>query len=107
MIALWWTKRSLDWSSGVMNPNPLSSLNHFTVPVAIVFLRRLRAANAEIAMSKGYERWHCCVGRIARPGTPTLAANQPRAEAALASTLGGRSRRPLRDEPLLEGEARF
>src|SRR3954453_18484672 len=31
----WWTKRSAPWSSGVMNPKPLSSLNHFTVPVAI------------------------------------------------------------------------
>src|ERR1700754_106269 len=35
MIALWWTNRSFDWSSGVMKPKPLSSLNHFTVPVAI------------------------------------------------------------------------
>jgi hypothetical protein len=26
--------RSLDWPSGVMNPKPLSSLNHWTVPVA-------------------------------------------------------------------------
>jgi hypothetical protein len=25
----------LPWSSGVMNPNPFSSLNHFTVPVAM------------------------------------------------------------------------
>src|SRR5215218_11255559 len=32
----WWTNRSLPWSSGVMKPKPLSSLNHFTVPVAIV-----------------------------------------------------------------------
>src|SRR5581483_11932000 len=34
-IALWWTNRSFPPSSGVMNPYPLSSLNHFTVPVAM------------------------------------------------------------------------
>src|SRR5439155_22770283 len=34
-MALWWTNRSLPPSSGVMNPYPLSALNHFTVPVAI------------------------------------------------------------------------
>jgi hypothetical protein len=32
-MALWWTKQSLDPSSGVMKPYPLASLNHFTVPV--------------------------------------------------------------------------
>src|SRR5687768_12961591 len=31
----WWTKRSLPPSSGAMNPYPLLSLNHFTVPLAI------------------------------------------------------------------------
>src|SRR3954468_17838707 len=34
-IAEWWTNTSLPSSSGVMKPNPFSSLNHFTVPVAI------------------------------------------------------------------------
>src|SRR5829696_8799834 len=32
----WCTNRSLLWSSGVMKPKPFSSLNHFTVPVAMV-----------------------------------------------------------------------
>jgi hypothetical protein len=32
-MALWWTKQSFAPSSGVMNPNPFESLNHFTVPV--------------------------------------------------------------------------
>src|SRR5436305_2274055 len=32
-IAEWWTKQSFEPSSGVMNPNPLLSLNHFTFPV--------------------------------------------------------------------------
>src|SRR3954465_6524887 len=35
LIDEWCTNRSLPWSSGVMKPKPLSSLNHFTVPVAI------------------------------------------------------------------------
>jgi hypothetical protein len=37
-MLLWWTKRSLEPSSGVMKPKPLSSLNHLTVPVAMLFL---------------------------------------------------------------------
>src|SRR5881392_1514258 len=35
-MAVWWTKRSLPPSSGVMKPKPLSLLNHLTVPVAIL-----------------------------------------------------------------------
>src|SRR5215216_7406366 len=46
-----WTKRSLPGSSGVMNPKPLSSLNHFTVPVAMLYLHGVGAANAEDAWS--------------------------------------------------------
>src|SRR4051812_31487694 len=49
-MALWWTKRSLPLSSGVMKPKPLSSLNHFTVPVAMRNPPRLMCtANAEEA----------------------------------------------------------
>jgi hypothetical protein len=47
----------------VMKPKPLSSLNHLTVPVAIVSSGVDRAADAEIAMGKGYERWHSGAGR--------------------------------------------
>lgn len=35
VIAEWWTKKSLPWSSGVMNAKPSSSLNRFTAPVAL------------------------------------------------------------------------
>src|SRR4051812_22489462 len=34
-MALWWANRSLPPPSRVMKPKPFSSLNHFTVPVAI------------------------------------------------------------------------
>src|SRR5690349_22263251 len=34
-IELWCAKRSLPPSSGVMNPKPFESLNHFTVPFAM------------------------------------------------------------------------
>src|SRR5438874_13331596 len=34
-IDVWWTNKSLPSSSGEMNPYPLESLNHLTVPVAI------------------------------------------------------------------------
>src|SRR3954454_14328282 len=37
-MSLWWTKRSLPDSSGVMKPNPFSSLNHLTTPWAMVGL---------------------------------------------------------------------
>src|SRR5579875_2127212 len=39
-----WTNRSRPPSSGVMNPKPLSSLNHFTVPVAIAQSLTCRSA---------------------------------------------------------------
>jgi hypothetical protein len=35
-IAVWWTNTSGLPSAGVMNPKPLPSLNHFTVPVAMI-----------------------------------------------------------------------
>src|SRR4051812_2194131 len=34
-ISLWCAKRSLPPSSGVMNPKPFASLNHFTLPLLI------------------------------------------------------------------------
>src|SRR5687767_227253 len=33
LMAVWWTKQSFSPFSGVMNPKPFASLNHFTVPV--------------------------------------------------------------------------
>src|SRR5919106_4549375 len=36
-MELWWAKRSLPPPSGVMNPKPFESLNHFTVPVAMSY----------------------------------------------------------------------
>src|SRR5580765_2921163 len=49
-MLLWWAKRSLPPSSGVMNPKPFESLNHFTVPVdigVIPFLNCMCADKAE------------------------------------------------------------
>src|SRR6185437_15742848 len=45
-IAEKWAKRSLPPSSGVTKPKPLESLNHFTVPVAIVLivLKKMKGA---------------------------------------------------------------
>src|SRR5947207_7049649 len=48
-IALWWTNRSFEPSSGVMKPNPFSSLNHFTVPLGMLLLLCVCAADAEDA----------------------------------------------------------
>src|SRR3954451_19696245 len=57
-MAEWWTNRSLPPSSGVMNPKPLSLLNHLTVPVAMdpprmfgaARRRRLRALRLRAAL---------------------------------------------------------
>src|SRR6186713_3137904 len=38
LIAEKWANRSSPPPSGVMNPNPLASLNHFTVPVGILLV---------------------------------------------------------------------
>src|ERR1700680_179324 len=43
-IAEWWTKQSLLPSSGVMNPKPLASLNHLTLPVLRILLFSLSLA---------------------------------------------------------------
>src|SRR3954470_1232924 len=59
-MPVWWTKRSLPGSSGVMKPKPLSSLNHLTVPVAISgSLLGIRCCDTG-GCSEGNdsERWH-------------------------------------------------
>src|SRR5688572_14211656 len=59
-MLLWWAKRSLPPSSGVMNPKPLESLNHFTVPVAIVipFLSLLCATWTEARCRASFQGWN-------------------------------------------------
>src|ERR671930_536587 len=76
-MALWWTKRSLPPSSGVMKPKPFSSLNHFTVPVAIAGSSTgvLCAADAEDAASNDLRPAPASPGREASWGlSPTLYA---------------------------------
>uniref|UniRef100_A0A8R7P5H5 Uncharacterized protein n=1 Tax=Triticum urartu TaxID=4572 RepID=A0A8R7P5H5_TRIUA len=41
-MADWWTKRSSLPSSGEMKPNPLVTLNHFTVPFTLSPILRRR-----------------------------------------------------------------
>src|SRR5947209_6746371 len=59
-----------------MKPKPLSSLNHFTVPLAIAFPPALVVLRTRRLLSKGYERWHCDVGRNTRPDRPSLAPSK-------------------------------
>src|SRR5512144_3302204 len=56
-----WTKTSVEPPSGVMNPNPFSPLNHFTVPCAIDVL--------PIGSSEAVERRPpgCCCARQSDP----------------------------------------
>src|SRR5712691_349845 len=53
-MAVWWTKTSFPPPSGVMNPKPFASLNHFTVPVAIRanFFRVQAASRREPAVEQ-------------------------------------------------------
>src|SRR5437764_4584407 len=102
MIAEWWANRSLDWSSGVMKPKPLSSLNHLTVPVAIAFPPASIVLRARRLRGKSYDRWHCDVGRITRPDLATVAVPTDRRSASgrarQASQPGACSRsRPIAD----------
>src|SRR5208282_2785100 len=84
-MAEWWTNRSLDSSSGVMKPKPLSSLNHFTVPVAMVVLLRLDspaprgALTAQMLRAPALLRW-----TNAQPDLRTVAAADARAPRPLS-----------------------
>src|ERR1035437_100415 len=92
MIGLGWPKKSLDSSSGVMNPNPLSSLNHLTVPVAIVFLRRWCVLRTRRCCEQGYERWHYDVGQHVQPDASTVACtSRPQAARKVVPLTIGRS----------------
>src|SRR4051812_27012752 len=58
-MPVWWTKRSFPPSSGVMNPKPFSSLNHFTVPVAIVgVLHEVCVLRTRRSHEATCGRWH-------------------------------------------------
>src|SRR3954468_19029842 len=82
-MLVWWTKRSLLPSSGVMKPKPFSSLNHLTVPVAMYFLH----GDSSCCVCRGSyiatvcERLHC-FRRTISPGrtrrtVPRPAGTQP------------------------------
>src|SRR4051794_14283775 len=67
-MPVWCTNRSLPWSSGVMKPKPFSSLNHFTVPVAILSSREVCAGEArEVRRATTTKRGHC-LRRTPLPG---------------------------------------
>src|SRR5256885_6376659 len=85
-MLVWWTKRSLLPSSGVMKPKPFSSLNHLTVPVAMYFLH----GDSSCCVCRGSylatvcERLHC-FRRTISPGrtrrtVPRWAGAQPPAD---------------------------
>src|SRR5688572_17136102 len=80
-MLLWWAKRSLPPSSGVMKPKPFASLNHFTVPVAIAFpildsvAGRIRVSLAGTTIKGGNEQpVHYSLLEILRAHCNTMAA---------------------------------
>src|SRR3954452_2815524 len=106
-MPVWWTKRSLPLSSGVMKPKPLSSLNHLTVPVAMMVLHGVCALRTPRKLLRqttaGAE--HCVVER----GAPNLRSRayskdrrppSRRAPAAITSVLGHEDE-VLHDDPLV------
>src|SRR5436190_21478838 len=65
LIAEKCANRSSPPPSGVMNPNPLASLNHFTVPVAISVIpheqnRNRECVPANVLISRKERRWNDC-----------------------------------------------
>src|SRR5947209_8058086 len=86
-MPLKWTNRSRPPSSGVMKPKPLSSLNHFTVPVAIpspstpACLKRSNGSRRPLRTREPYQG-------LRREGTRG-AAPQTRCKSGLAERLRG------------------
>src|SRR5687768_11923513 len=98
-MPVWWTNRSLPGSSGVMKPKPFSSLNHFTVPVAIsMFLPGgLCGRSVGGAKSNNYEtRALLTPGTIARPVASSVDGSRRRRRCAAEVALRG-DERPHRD----------
>src|SRR6185437_2881912 len=58
LMPVWCTKRSLPGSSGVTKPKPLSSLNHFTVPVAMCSSGECAAYAEDAVRATTYGRLH-------------------------------------------------
>src|SRR5437763_6073803 len=80
-MLVWWTKRSLLPSSGVMKPKPFSSLNHLTVPVAMHSSTAVSCCVCRGSyLATVCERLHCfagsCSGRTWRT-VPRLAGAGP------------------------------
>src|SRR5437588_9816360 len=107
-MPVWWTNRSLSPSSGVMKPNPLSSLNHFTVPVGMWELLHgyvLAAARRMLLRASTCERLHHFCRFLGRPDTTTVARRPrsvlPRCEHPGGSprACGGATRLVLRNHP--------
>src|SRR5450755_695281 len=82
-----------------MKPNPLSALNHLTVPVAILVLRAL-VLRTRKKLSNDCGRWHCVSpSRMLEPErTVQQCAGGQRSGNPAASLAPGRLRRPRRIE---------
>src|SRR5215216_419596 len=78
-MPLWCTNRSLPWSSGVMKPKPLSSLNHFTVPVAILLpLQEARCGERRRFVLQLLRNAGTVLHRAHRPALTTIAVGSAR-----------------------------
>src|SRR4051794_28853797 len=100
-MPVWWTKRSLPGSSGVMKPKPLSSLNHLTVPVAS--LASLLGLSVLRSRRGAHEATTRTLARLGSGGDPRCgrekhsdAARRAHARRAATAARAGREGRPAR-----------
>src|ERR1700737_532188 len=77
-----------------MKPKPLSSLNHLTVPVAIVFPPALRVLRTRRLLSKSYDRWHYDVGELPTGCTNPSSTPDGRVASGSARLASRRHQRP-------------
>src|SRR3954466_6326233 len=99
-MPVWCTNRSLPPSSGVMNPKPFASLNHFTVPFAIALTPQAACIRAsprvpifcllsECASRDGRAK-SCVRHYFAPPSGLSGTAFQGQLDAELGAHFGGR-----------------
>src|ERR1700737_3034409 len=88
MIAVWWQNTSSPPLSWVMKPKPFESLNHFTVPVAILLFFFRCSSAFDVRSSSGPESAGRALVAKSRPGRNQTATDRR----------GGRGRPPSAEQ---------
>src|SRR5678815_4576287 len=99
LIAEKCANRSSPPPSGVMNPNPLASLNHFTVPVGILLVPH-EETNGCLVGGRGCHAARRVALREAGNRSPADACPEPNASVVRAGAGGRQAARDARGVPL-------